>query len=363
MKIGIITKIGKNYGAVLQAYALKKILCNMGNDAHVIRYTPRNCIKSYRVCKFPWGRTGAKANLKAILHFRGYKESSSKFDEFKEAEFNFIGNYSNDKEIEANPPQCDIFISGSDQVWNPINSFDRAYYCGFVKKSPMVITASYAASIGLKKIPEKFSSEFESRVKKFDYISVREKQALSILSDMNIRADLAPDPTLLLSKEDWHTMARKTIEEPYILCYFVSVPKGIQNIVNEFKKKLGLKVVNLMLSEESSCVGDIKVRNAGPREFVGLFENASFVITSSFHGTVFSLINSKPFVVTLYNSTSSRVTELLENFECTDRIISPDCKDVLPYLKFDYNKETREQIFSVLRNRGIDILKKIEDLH
>ena len=359
MKVGIITKIGKNYGAVLQAYALKQKLCNMGIDAHIIKYTPINSQKSYKVLKYPWRFTGTIENIKAALHFADHRECSEKFYDFREAFYDFIGDYCNDEEIEKDPPQCDIYISGSDQVWNPQISFDRAFHCMFAKKYSNAKIASYAASVGLSKIPDEYMEDFQSRIKQFDYISVREKQAINILEQMGIAAKIAPDPTLLLSKQEWQSISIKPIDEPYILCYFVSFPRGIENVVEQVKKKFGYKVINLMTSEDSSKIGDVKIRNAGPREFLGLFENASFVITSSFHGTVFSLINRKPFVVTLYKSTSSRVTQLLETYNLTGRIITPDCKNINPYCNTDIYSNDFEKKLKETRVSGTKILEEI----
>ena len=164
-----------------------------------------------------------------------------------------------------------------------------------------------------------------------------------------------------LVKEEWNSIANETIKTPYILCYFVSYPKGIEKVVEDVKKKYGenYSVVNLMTSEDSSKIGDVKIRNAGPREFLGLFKNASFVITSSFHGTVFSIINRKPFVTTLYRSTSSRVVELLQNLSLENRIISPDKYDV--HTMFDekiYDGDFDKRI-STLQQVGNNTIKKI----
>lgn len=359
MKVGIITKIGKNYGAVLQAYALKQKLCAMGADAHIIKYFPDNSQRSYRVLRYRWRFKGTLTNLKAMMRFFEHKEASKKFFEFRDQYYDFIGEYHNDEEIENKPPECDIYITGSDQVWNPIISFDRSFYCMFADNYPESRIAAYAASIGLSEIPEKYANEFYERVRKFNYISVRENQALTILNKMGIYAKLAPDPTLLLSKDDWHSISLKTIDEPYILCYFVSFPRKIGNIVKQVKENLGYKVVNLMTSEESSKIGDIKIRNAGPREFLGLFEHAKFIITSSFHGTVFSLLNRKPFVVSLYQNTSSRVTHLLNTFGLTDRIIDPACKNITPYCTTDIYSNEFEEKLKETQTYGTEILREI----
>lgn len=357
MKIGIITKIGKNYGALLQAYALKTAFSELGTQAHIIRFEPEITRRSYKVCREPWRFRGVIANLRALAHYKANKAASERFLRFREEHFSFLGNCTQETELHQ-LPECDIYVSGSDQVWNPTISFSPAYYCSFAKAGKRVV--SYAASIGLKKIPEQYEEEFFSRVARFDYISVREKQAQQLLADNGIAAEVAPDPTLLFDSKRWNELAIDTVTEPYILCYFVSTPKNIAPLVSAVRDRLKLKVVNLMMSESSAGIGDVVIRDAGPQEFLGLFKNASFVITSSFHGTVFSLINEKPFITTLYQQTGNRVVNLLESVGLEGRIVSPEERDAEKYLKAEalYSAEVKDKI-TALRENGIEILKKI----
>lgn len=362
MKVGIITKIGKNYGALLQAYALRKVCEKNGAEAHVIKYTPQISRDSYKVCKYKWRFRGTIVNIQSLLHYADNKKSSERFLQFRDEEFHFLGDYDSYEEMKALPPTCDVYISGSDQVWNPDISFDDAFYFSCISKENVKL-ASYAASIGLQSLPDELKTEFRKRVCRFDYVSVREKQAQKILAELGIKSDVAPDPTLLLNKEEWDAIACETIKEPYILCYFVSYPKGIEKVVDEVKKKYGEKysIINLMTSEDSSKIGDIKIRDAGPREFLGLFKNASYVITSSFHGTVFSIINRKPFVTTLYKSTSSRVVELLYTLSLENRIISPTNYDTHTMFKESIYDDEFEKRITNLREVGTIIIKKILD--
>lgn len=360
LTVGIITKIGKNYGAILQAFALRKALEKMGADAHIIKYTPKISRDSYRVCKHKWRVRGTIANLKSLFHYKENKSSTKKFLQFREEEFHFMGNYRDYSDLEKNPPICDIYVSGSDQVWNPTISFDKAFYYSFIKNQSSKIT-SYAASVGLNALPDRFKEEFCKRVRRFDYISVREEQARRILEGYGIEADVAPDPTFLLERSDWNSIAIETIQAPYILCYFVSYPREIDKIIQEIKEKMGAEylVVNLMTSEESACIGDIKIRDAGPKEFLGLFKNASFVVTSSFHGTAFSLINRKPFVTVPYQSTKSRVEELLKKVSLEHRVIKKDDYDLDALLNEDLFDEDFENRLLLLRNVGYEVLEKV----
>ena len=206
MNIGIITKIGKNYGALLQAYALKTAIEGLGNNVGVIRFTPDISNRSYKVCKFKWRIRGLIANIKAICHYKNNQSSTRRFLSFRDRYFNFIGEYYTYEQIKNNPPACDIYVSGSDQVWNPMISFDPAYYLMFADSFKAKLT-SYAASIGLKEIPENYQEEFKRRVSRFDFISVREPQAQKILANMGINSLVTPDPTLLLNVEMWDRIA------------------------------------------------------------------------------------------------------------------------------------------------------------
>lgn len=358
MKVGIITKIGKNYGAILQAFALKKAFEEFGAEAHIIKYTPDISVNSYKIIKFPWGKNGTIANIKSLLHRKEIIRGTKRFYAFREEEFSFIGNYRNDNEFKMNVPQCDIYVSGSDQVWNPTISFDEAFYFTVIDKDKAKLV-SYAASIGLSEVPMKYYDEFRNRVSRFDCITVRERQAQVILSNMGIKSKVVPDPTLLLDRHVWNDIAVRVINEPYILCYFVSFPKEIKSTVEIIKNHYGIKVVNLMTSEESDSIGDVLIRDAGPKEFLGLFTNATFVVTSSFHGTVFSIINRKPFITTLYSSTSSRVTELLKSVGLLNRIFRLGVSKECDYFNQEIYSDDVEKKISDLKKKGREAIKNI----
>ena len=148
---------------------------------------------------------------------------------------------------------------------------------------------------------------------------------------------------------------------PYILCYFVFVPEWANDLVTRIKKRLGYKVVNIMLTEESASIGDVKIRDAGPEEFIGLFRSAAFVVTSSFHGTIFSLLYKVCFVTVLYQSTASRVENLLKSVNLTSRIVKPeDNIDAMVKDERDslFTNEVQERIEN-LRKSGMRILQEL----
>lgn len=358
MKVGIITKIGKNYGAILQAYALKQACDSLGFDTQIIQYTPDTSRRSYRVCPFIWGPRGSIMNLKALLHFVEYRQATKRFFDFRNKHFNFTPVYYKACQLNHQPPVCDIYITGSDQVWNPQILFDDVYYLSFAnpKQSRLV---SYAASIGLSNLPENLKPQFKQRLSRLHDITVREQCAQRLLQEMDISSSVVPDPTLLFTQQEWNTQSRATIRPPYILCYFVSVTPGVKKIIQQVQKSLNYPVVNLMLNEKSAGLGNIRIRNAGPQEFLGLFQNASFVITSSFHGTIFSVLNQKPFVTTLYQNTQSRVQELLSSLQLQHRIISPANTNIAKYITNPTYTPQSQQKLLQLRQVGWKELRRI----
>lgn len=359
MSVGIITKIGKNYGAVLQAYALQETIKRKGLDVSIINYMPKGTRKSYRVCKYKWGPRGTIGNLKALMHYTAINNASKKFEFFKINRLNLKGNYLTYQQLQEDPPDCQLYISGSDQVWNPLISFDPAYYLMFGSKQ--VKRASYAASIGIKKIPQNIKDVFKQRLSNFDFISVREKTAQLMLSEMGINAELAIDPTLLLDIDKWDQVAvSSTIKKPYVLCYMVSTPKYASELVSRIKKISGLPVCNIITSTFYKSFGDYQIRDAGPEEFVGLFREAEFIITSSFHGTLFSILYEKPFVSMLYENTGSRVSDFLSELNMEDRIIKSCSEFKDSFFEIDY-----EEAHKKLKQRIIDsnnILNRIISL-
>lgn len=347
MKVGVITKIGKNYGAVLQAYALRCSLEQKGLDVSIINFMPKQTKRTFCVCRYKWGPKGTIANIKALRHYSSIKKSSKKFDLFKNRNLNLLGKYDNYHQLVVSPPDCNIYISGSDQVWNPTISFDPAYYLAF--GDDKVKRASFAASIGVSKIPSNLSDEFKNRLSNFDVISVREETAKHTLSEFGIKAKTVLDPTLLLDSEQWNKVAiNPPIKKPYILCYMVSTPKYAQQLVKHIRELTGLPVCNILTSSFSAPFGDYQIWDAGPEEFIGYFKSSEIVVTSSFHGTIFSIIYGKPFVSMLYTATGSRVRDLLSNIGLKERIVeSPnDFRESMLKINYANSIDKLEQLKS-----------------
>jgi hypothetical protein len=337
-KIGILTFYkSSNYGAILQLYALQKTLSQLGCLPQAILYSDKqkNLLRLSKrgfIINKIWN---VVLNILCLQKVRAKKTR-----EFKDK---YI--YKNNKEyISTNelykfPPDLDIYIAGSDQVWNPyITGYDETYYLSFAPVEKVKV--SYAASFGVSEIPTKDKEKFSYLLKKLDLISVREQHAVEIVKQLSGRnAELSLDPTLLLSKEEWSDLASKAddkikqrAKKKYILCYYMPgdklVNQSITSIAELLKDRTKMEIISIGKKEYHKLNPfENGIYDAGPLDFIYLFQNASYVVTNSFHGTAFSIIFEKTFFVPVNNKNSgskersSRIVSLLESIGLDSRIV------------------------------------------
>lgn len=321
-KVLIVTKIGKNYGALLQAYALKRSIEKLNCEVQILNYALQQTMNTYRVLPRVTGISTFIDFIKSLKRRSVTKKSVELFLKFREDYFDFTEIYHNYKELKASAPEVDIYFSGSDQVWNPTINFDPAYYLMFGKTD--VIRASYAASIGRSDIPDEYKSEFVKRVKAIQNRSVREESAKHLLDNLGLKSIVHIDPTLLLCREEYDEIINTPyMAKPYVLLYLLIMPQNPEEYIVEIRKKYpDHDIVSIPGSTYARKIGDLERANIGPREFLGLIRGASAVLTSSFHGTVFSVIYEKNFMSILPTGTGSRISGLLLKLKLEDRIAS-----------------------------------------
>lgn len=340
MKIGILTfHNAHNYGAVLQVYALKKALEQLGHEAMVVDY--RNDIIEGQ---YPYQRkislSGIKNKIKFPMNCLKYlyanKQYHEKWNKFNEWILNYVvGNSSNCSKEQLAQLGVDMFICGSDQIWNPglTGGFDGVYFADFSTKAKKV---TYAASMGLNELPKEQEKQFISYLNNFDSISVREqslKEYIEKISD--IRTDIVVDPTLLLEAEVYEDLIVKMqLPEKYMLVYCLMDNEEMLKSAYTYAEKKGLKVVEFRYFKNIKHIGKIQVANAGPGEFLGLIKNAELILTNSFHGTVFSILFQKKFFTVALGAVSSRMESLLQLVGLTERYISNG-----QYEKIDIDKQ------------------------
>ena len=291
-----------NFGAVLQAYALQEFIKKQNYSAGIYDYKLRTIAHN----------TNLRSKIQRVLAiFSRDKEAESrqaqKFAEFRKKNLNL--NLQTDSKV---------FITGSDQVWYLNNNMDSMFFLQFLDDS--VYKISYAASMPKTDVPNEKKDIVKEYLKTFDEISVREegiKENLEPLCNRDISVNV--DPTLLHDKTfycDITTPPIKDLPEKYILAYIRHIPKNGNKLISWLHKETGLPVILLDTSANVGIIikNNMIIRDAGPQEFVYLFKNAECVVTTSFHGTCFSLIFEKEFYSIVNPALPSRISNLLNKF-------------------------------------------------
>lgn len=372
-KLGIVTIFFKNYnyGGLLQAYAIKQMLQNINIPAEHIA-CDENYLKKPGIIEIVRSLNSRlkRSLIRVIVRDKKRIENDLKirqnnFNNFME-KIGYDGPYDH-LSIKRCLGNYDFFLTGSDQVWNP-EWHKGAYYLDFVPDN--ISKISYAASIGKNQLTEEQLNYAIPKIKRLDYISVREQEAKDLLTpyiDKEIKVVL--DPTLLLTQKDWNTVAvTPTIDDAYIFVYLLGNNKEHRIKIKQIGKMLNLKIVFLphihfQYEPADEDFADIDLYDVGPAEFVGLIKNATMVVTDSFHGCVFSIIYHKKFWAmkrhkdTEKENMNSRLYTLFGNLGLEDRLLDDDQQLTREELlkKIDY--ETVDEKLEVLRKDSTDFLE------
>jgi hypothetical protein len=300
-KLGIVTfHNAHNYGAVLQAYALHRKLELMGYESEFIQDADNVIGATYDL--YPkWSKGSftqyARDWIRLILDFKRKKERFNAFQSFisdKLPTYNLANGKKNYHSV----------ILGSDQIWNfnITNGLDILYF-GQDKNISTNNVFSYAASMGKAMLETNFTQAYKENLQKLSCIGVREESlGLEIKDKFGLDYHINVDPTLLLAKSEWDALVTKKSDcEEYILVYEVEKHQYTQDVVDAIKNQLGLSV-KVISSITHRAVDKSTIATASPVEFLTMFKNAKFVVTSSFHGTVFSIINEVPFYTLKFNN-------------------------------------------------------------
>lgn len=296
MNIKVITYHNShNYGAMLQAYALMNFLKNRGHDVKIIDYVSKKDVDTNKIFSPCVSVKSIVKNLYNLIHYKALANRYKRFENFKSAYMDLTKQY-DEISIKDFQDDADVYIAGSDQIWNCLNGFITPFYLDFVKSGKKV---SYAASIGISELPINSKERFKNLVSNFDAISVRERDANILLKrEFNIASEIVCDPVLLVEGEYWNKLSSKntTSNEKYILCYCLGNIEDVNKCLKILKDKYALPVYLISKSGYTKIYHDKMICDAGPLEFLSLIKNAEIVVCSSFHGTVFSTIFEKKFI-------------------------------------------------------------------
>jgi hypothetical protein len=309
MNVGILTfHFSDNYGAALQAYALRRWFAEHGHQASFIDYRPAHIEHGGRL-SLPTSPAKIKANLKVVYlalssfanrHF-GSQSQKEKFIRFRKqflGVVNSLEEQDNDAALDA-AQSFDLIVAGSDQIWSPSQhfGFDPNYFLAFASEF-RARKVSYAASFGRDRISSAEEAQLPKLLKNLDAISVRETSGVALVEQaLGYQTANVPDPTLLHSDYSELTSSQVPAQEgAYVFCYALRSPDNIRQTADFVSKRLDCAILSAH-NPHRRWVEIGKTVYPDPAEWVSLLKNARFVVTNSFHGTVFSLLFKKPFVV------------------------------------------------------------------
>lgn len=364
MKIGIITfHRAINYGAYLQAYALKQVLMDLSAQVDIIDYRSKKIERSYYSPIHSW--ESIKTNIKNIVTWKAQSKRNQAFAPFFD-KYIFSGEnkiiYSSDKLKEISN-QYDAFISGSDQVWNlRCNTGDMAYLLDFVKEKKKKF--SYAASFGYVIEDDYRNSLYKNLISEFEFKSVREQKGIDVIYKLlgskcgNIAKHI--DPTFLIGLDQWKKFVKPIDQKnKYVLVYSLTMPPKMLEYAEQVAEANHLEVVIITLNNLFTLTTKHKVITASPEQFLSYINFAECILTNSFHGTAFSIIFRKKFRVLLNRNPqhdNGRILDLLNTLDLSSTIID-ESDQVIDFRLIDY--EIVDGHLQKLRQQALDYLNWI----
>lgn len=382
-KIGICACYDNyNYGSMLQAYATQKVISELGYENEFIVYKKKKNLQ-YILKSIPRAMNGyfisskineIKRKKKFDKHPDVKKNIEIRKKEFESFKNKYYDNFSNEyigfNELKKGAKNYYSVLVGSDQLWLPIGLGSNFYNLMFVPDN--INKISYATSFGVSQIPWYQIRRTRRYLRRINYLSTRELKGKEIIQKIaNIDARVVVDPTLLFDGDEWEKFIpeEKIINEKYIFCYFLGKVTKYREEVKKLAKRKNLKIVILPhlddFVEYDEKFGDYRLYNIDPTKFVNLIRNAEYVCTDSFHGTVFSLLNHKKFIIfnrfdeKSKNSRNSRIDSLCTQIGIEDRRYNEDIFDIdneLEYKDIDnkiekLRKESKNFLERALKNQ------------
>ncbi len=369
MKIGILTfHRAHNYGAVLQAYALKTFLVGLGHNVKLIDYWPVSHEKIYKL----WNKDVFKNKsfiirlkifIKFLLLFFKKKKRIDKFNNFiySYLELDKIIKYQKlDSDININ---VDCLVYGSDQIWrNWITlekyiGFDSTYFGYNVDSSVPKIT--YAASMGIIKYTKEEEIFLQKAIANFSTILVRENNLFNLLNSFDYKSDIVCDPVFLLSKKQWNDILPKSkyLSKEYVVYYRLLPSVEAEKLAYEMAKRYNCELLIITASVSLSYKKNER-QTLSPLEFIQVIRDAKFVIATSFHGTAFSLIFEKQFYTLGLGANSDRVLTLFDNLGLKERYIDDFSKvnfDYIDYVDVKSKFDNMTYNSKMLLNKALNI--------
>lgn len=367
----------KNFGSQLQVLATVKKVESFGFDTEIIRYkkiiTPRficQTIPRLFNISFVKSKLLAKKQVKEINKVpeiaQEVKKRNKRFETFVDKYFTNLSPVYKGWEtlVKRSAEKYDLFLCGSDQLWLPNNLGSHFYTLEFAPDNKPKI--AYATSFGVSQVPWFQKKRTKKYLERFHALSTREYAGKRIIHELTgLDVPVVCDPTLLFSGKEWLNQIpqKNIIKEPYMFCYFLGRNAEHRALVKEFQKLNHLKIVTCPFLDnfvtEDLEFGDIRLFDIDAYDFVNLIRNAEYVLTDSFHGSVFSILNHKKFMVfnrytSGTDSRNSRIDSLCESLKLNERRFSGNVADI--QAEIDYEKVDAN--LKILRDDSIAYLER-----
>ena len=368
-KIGTLTfHVAHNYGAMLQAYALPKAVESLGYSCEVIHYCFPYIYEWGHVQKLPelcrkhgvigGGLRYVKRLLKGTYN---PKRRENKFERFI-YDVMPVSRKEYHSPAEMSDMDYDAILFGSDQIWNAkltggiATEFVGGFHC--LEKTRKI---AYAASCGRSSFNQEEKDAYYPLLKDFCGLGIREQGFCQSLCDDGFPAKQVLDPTLLLTKEKWREMVQKTKYKvvlpvkPYLLVYVFDEDPSVYKLVDALSEEYGLEVCVICYQMKDEIKGYHIYDNCGPADFVRLFADATMVVTTSFHGTVFSVLFERDFLCVPHPTLHERTDSLLSLLGLDDRNYKPDI-NILERTPIDWSQVGRK--LREYRNASLQFIKE-----
>lgn len=344
-----------NYGAVFQAYALQTVLKKMGHEPFLIDNDME--VNVWNIGSW-LGSTPQKTIDKWIFLKRGFAFSTfrKKFLTMDSAKFKGIDH------LKKNPPKAEVYICGSDQVWNynyvKVEN-EQLFWLNFGDNT--VKRIGYAPSFGVSELPDAVSNRFSKYIKGFTAIGVREKSAIELVTSLGFpNSTWVIDPTLLLQEEDYRRIESPSIEpgkNPYGFCYHVGSDKETTDVLADIRTYL-TNVKNIPFHYNAIGIKTKKPYTYGPAEWLSKMKYSSFVVADSFHALMFSLVYRKKFIVVACRKTRSRLITILTELDLADRAVDIfDANTIETLFNKDIDWDKVEIKINQLRKHALEFLE------
>lgn len=363
MKVVVITRHAiSNYGSLLQAMATQQVIESLGHSCEIIDYIRED--ESYLNHELTllkrkpnWYNNPIKRMIYLALRQPESVKAGRKFEKQQAKYLKLTKRYTSPEELKKGKPIADVYMTGSDQVWGPVENgtYDSSYCLGFTDDNDKRI--AYAASFGHTEMTKKLQAYYKKWLSKYNHIAVREDSAVSLLKDMGIDTLQVLDPTLLFDSNYWEKYCNPiNTKGKYVLIYQLHNNKKLGEYAKKVAKAKGLPLIRISASFHQIIREGKMVWAPDLGEFLSYVKNAECMITDSFHGTAFAINFNTPFVEVLpNNNTGTRNVSILKLTGLSDRVLKDENDVALADKQIDFSYANK--VLAEKRKESINVLK------